>query len=84
MQKCQLTVVFGVWLFVATTPAEAYIGPGAGAGAIAVVLGIIASVVMAFLAILWYPVKRLLKKKKAPQSGVAAEQPQGLKDMDRS
>lgn len=36
----------------AAAPADAYIGPGAGAGAIAVVLGFIASVFLAFVAIL--------------------------------
>lgn len=49
----------------AAAPADAYIGPGAGAGAIAVVLGFIASVFLAFVAILWYPIKRILKKRKA-------------------
>ena len=37
----------------------------AGAGTIAVVLGIMASVVMAFFAILWYPAKRLIRARKA-------------------
>lgn len=54
-------------------PAHAYIGPGAGAGTIAVVLGILASIVMAFFAILWYPLKRLSKKRKAARE---AKQPQ--------
>ena len=66
-------------------PAEAYIGPGAGAGAIAVVLGLIAAVGMAFVAILWYPVKRVLKKRRksaeaarksaAPTASKGAEEP---------
>lgn len=46
-------------------PVHAYIGPGVGAGTIAVVLGILASIAMAFIAILWYPLKRLIKKRKA-------------------
>jgi len=51
-------------LLAAAMPATAYIGPGAGAGTIAVVLGVLASIVMAFIALLWYPIKRLLKSKK--------------------
>jgi hypothetical protein len=47
------------------TPVHAYIGPGASAGAIAVVLGIIASIFLAFVAILWYPFKRLYRNWKA-------------------
>lgn len=39
--------------------AEAYIGPGAGAGTIAVVFGVIASVFFALVGIVWYPLKRL-------------------------
>ena len=49
------------------TPVHAYIGPGASAGAIAVVLGIIASIFLAFVAILWYPLKRLFKGRKTPE-----------------
>ena len=44
--------------------AQAYIGPGVGAGAISVVLGVLASIFFAFVAILWYPVKRFLKARK--------------------
>jgi O-antigen/teichoic acid export membrane protein len=44
--------------------AFAYVGPGLGAGTVAVVLGILASIAMAFFAVLWYPIKRLFKKKK--------------------
>ncbi|MEO1018986.1 MAG: hypothetical protein AAFY56_15025 [Pseudomonadota bacterium] len=59
-----LSLLIGLtWLLVAL-PAEAYIGPGAGLGTIAVVLGVIASVFMALIAILWYPVKRLVRKRK--------------------
>lgn len=45
--------------------AYAYIGPGLGVGTIGVVLGILGSVFLALIAILWYPVKRLFKKIKA-------------------
>lgn len=56
----------------AASPAAAYIGPGAGAGTIAVVLGILAAIVMAFFAVLWYPVKRLIKGRK--KTSASAEQ----------
>ena len=45
--------------------AHAYIGPGAGAGTIAIVLGILSSIFLAFVGILWYPIKRLIKAWKA-------------------
>jgi len=65
-----------VWL-ITPVPAMAYIGPGAGAGTIAVVLGVLASIVMAFFGLLWYPVKRLMKKRKAAkeQNDIETEEP---------
>jgi len=45
--------------------AHAYIGPGAGAGTIAIVLGILSSIFLGFVGILWYPIKRLIKAWKA-------------------
>ena len=57
-------------LLVIATPAAAYIGPGVGAGTIGVVLGVLGAIVMAFFAVLWYPIKRLLRgrKKAKPQA----------------
>ena len=43
---------------------NAYVGPGLGAGTIGVILGIIGSIFIAIFAIVWYPLKRLLKKNK--------------------
>lgn len=50
--------------------ALAYIGPGVGLGAIGAVIGVIGSVFLAIFAVVWYPVKRLLKGKKKPASAV--------------
>ncbi len=65
MHTKKLTILLLLPVLFAAAPAHAYIGPGAGAGTIAVVLGILASIVMAFIAIIWYPFKRLIKKCKA-------------------
>ena len=48
-------------LCVLAAPAHAYLGPGLGAGTIAVVLGIAASVLIALFAVIWYPMKRMMK-----------------------
>lgn len=53
--------------------AHAYIGPGLGAGVIATVLGVLAAIVMAFVAVLWYPVKRMLRRKPAETAGNQGE-----------
>ncbi len=52
-------------LFVVASPAQAYIGPGMGGGAIAVVFGILAAIFMAIFGFIYYPVKRWLKRRKA-------------------
>jgi hypothetical protein len=44
-------------------PAAAYIGPGAGLGAIGVVLAMAAALCLAVVGFVWYPVKRLLRKR---------------------
>jgi hypothetical protein len=45
--------------------AEAYVGPGLGLGAIGAVLGVVLSVLLAIFAVFWYPLKRLIAKRKA-------------------
>lgn len=52
-------------LLLTATPAYAYIGPGMGAGAIASVIGVIVSIFVALVALLYYPIKRFLRKNKA-------------------
>jgi len=53
-----------VLVLMAPDQADAYVGPGLGAGTIGVILGIIGSLFIALFAIIWYPLKRLFKKKK--------------------
>ena len=42
----------------------AYLGPGIGGGIIAATLGIIIAIFAALFGILWFPIKRFLKKRK--------------------
>jgi hypothetical protein len=55
-------------LLLLTLPASAYIGPGMGGGAIAVVFGILAAIFMAIFGFIYYPVKRWLKRRKTEKS----------------
>jgi hypothetical protein len=57
-----------MFVFLALHPiaAQAYIGPGVGAGAIAAVLGVIASIFLALFAVIYYPVKRMIKRRAPP------------------
>ena len=46
-------------------PAMAYIGPGAGLGAIAVTIALVMGVMLLAVGLIWYPLKRMLKGRKA-------------------
>jgi hypothetical protein len=48
-------------LLACTTPAMAYVGPGAGLTAIGAALAFLGAVVMALVGFVWYPLKRLLR-----------------------
>jgi len=57
---------WGAVLLLLTAPAaaNAYMGPGLGLGLISVALGFIGSITLGFFAILWYPVKRFLRRRR--------------------
>lgn len=42
----------------------AYIGPGMGGGFIAATIGIIVAIFAAIFGLLWFPIKRIIKKRK--------------------
>ena len=44
--------------------AYAYIGPGLASGTIVAVIGIVVAIFAAFFGILWFPIKRFLKKRR--------------------
>ena len=51
-------------VLISAGPAYAYIGPGVGAGTIAVVLGVLGAIVLWVFAVLWYPFKGLLRQRR--------------------
>jgi hypothetical protein len=63
--------VFLLW----ATPAFAYLGPGAGLAAIGAFLALILGVIVAFFGFLWYPVKRVLRRRKATGTALSDPQP---------
>ncbi len=54
---------FFIWVVI-TCPLLGYIGPGMSGGLIATIIGIIGSIFLAIFGILYYPIKRYLKKRK--------------------
>ena len=51
-------------LTVMANPAHAYIGPGAGVGAIVVTIALALGVILLLVGLVWFPLKRMLKSKK--------------------
>ena len=60
--------VFMAALLLTGGQAFAYIGPGLGLGIIGVLVGVGAAIVLTLFGIIWYPLKRLLGKKRAANS----------------
>lgn len=65
MLKILLGAVTLATTLLASTSAYAYVGPGLGLGTIGAVLGTLAAILLAIFAVLYYPIKRLFKKKKS-------------------
>ena len=60
------TIILAIILL--SAPSYAYIGPGMGGGIIAAILGFLGAVILALWAILYYPIKRALKRRKEKEA----------------
>ncbi|MBT0667851.1 hypothetical protein HT136_05660 [Novosphingobium profundi] len=58
-------ICFCILASLVASPAMAYVGPGSGLGVIGVVLGIIATVFLSLVSLVWYPIKRAHRKIRA-------------------
>jgi hypothetical protein len=66
-------LVFLIIALLLSSPLSAYIGPGAGISVLGSLLGIIVTIVVAIGAIIMWPLRKLLKKRRAGPS----EEPRG-------
>ena len=57
-------------LLLISLPSYAYIGPGMGGGVIAAIIGFFAAILLGLWGILYYPIKRALKKRKEKKMSV--------------
>lgn len=53
-----------------TDIAHAYVGPGLGLGVFGAIVGIIVTVFLAIAGVIWYPLKRMLRKLKASKAEI--------------
>jgi len=60
-----LRIIALLWLTLIASPVTAYIGPGAGISVLGSLLGILATILVAFGAILFWPIRKLMKRRKA-------------------
>jgi hypothetical protein len=68
-----VAVSLGSVLLLVSEVASAYIGPGAGLGVIGTLIAFVGAVLLAIVGFVWYPIKRLLKRKKQPAAGENAQ-----------
>jgi len=76
-------------LTLTSVSAHAYVGPGLGLGVIGTIIGGILAIFLAVAGVVWYPVKRLLKKRKAAGNSVVesdqdAPQKEGSAENEQS
>ena len=51
-------------MLLSSTPAFAYMGPGAGIGTIIAALGVLGAIVLWLFSLIYYPIKRLMRKRR--------------------
>ena len=52
------------FIFIIPSLAHAYLGPGVGGGVIVATIGVIVAILAGIFGILWFPIKRFLKKRR--------------------
>ena len=55
----------------AATTVEAYVGPGAGISVIGALIGLVSAIFLALFAVLRWPIKRYLARRRAAQAAAA-------------
>lgn len=64
--------IFLICMLLITAPAAfAYIGPGAGISLVGSILGILAAIFLGLFAVLAWPIRRFLKRRKAAREGAS-------------
>jgi hypothetical protein len=66
-----ITGLLAILLVLSAQPAEAYIGPGAGITMLGALWGVIVAVALALGAVLFWPIRILLRKRRKPAAPAA-------------
>lgn len=62
--KINYIIILACLLFTLPSVSQAYVGPGTGLSAIGSIIAFIGTVFLLLVGFLWYPIKRLIKRKK--------------------
>jgi len=68
LRAARTSVAIAIAIFAVSFPVAAYVGPGAGLSALGSLFALLAAVVVAIFGFLWYPIKRLLGKRRATEA----------------
>lgn len=74
MRKFIAVLALALATMVSAGTAHAYIGPGLGAGVIGTILGILGSIFLALGAVLYYPFKRFMRRRREARELAASNQ----------
>ena len=77
MLKVISRILLMIILLALTSPAFAYVGPGAGISVLGSLLGILATIFVAIGAILFWPLRKYLKRRKLRRSSMAGKEVAG-------
>ena len=90
MNQVLFRLAIAVAVLPVSLPAHAYVGPGAGLSAIGIVLALIGAMFLMLAGFVWYPVKRLLKRREKQRvddatepAAMDAEDPELPRQLDR-
>ncbi len=65
LNRNHISLALGTAAVLATMPAQAYVGPGAGITLIGALIGLLSAVFLALWAVLRWPFRRLMARRKA-------------------
>lgn len=68
-------------LMATTVPAQAYVGPGLGLGAVSTALGVVGAILLGIVSFVWYPVKRLVRAARRKPTAPAQADPQAEAEL---
>ncbi len=77
-----MRIILAVLLLLLASTAHAYIGPGAGIPVLGSLIGIIITIVIAISAILFWPIRKMLKRGKKAKTTETTASTEGEVSMD--